>query len=186
MLTAWGKKVVACATVNGYKIPYVTASNTQAALIPATSALGASLYIPHSYYNGGYWALITSALAKTSYGVAFGSDSTAPTENDYTLGSQITGISAPAPTIETVIDTTNWRYIARLDYAVSNNTGTTITIAELGLFEVFYVATTRGATPSASSSNRHSFMIDRTVLDTPITIPNGSAAVVRYEFAYEG
>lgn len=192
MLTSWGKKVVACAR-NGsyYYIPSVSATTTSKAYIEAKTLGGVTVYISPIVQSGGVYNPITSAIvasgSSASVGVAFGSDGTTATENDYKLGSQITGISVPTtPTVETVFDDVNHLYIARLDYAVSNNTGSDITIREIGVFSRFNSTTTRGNAASSSASTRYSIMMDRTVLDSPVTIPNGTAATVRYEFAYEG
>lgn len=195
MLTAWGKKVVACAKYIGSNIPYYlpspTFANNSPAYIQAKNAAGTSVYIGPLYYTQPSYSAITGALVTTgsssSVGVAFGSDSTAATENDYTLGSQVTGLSIGTnPSVVTYFDSTNFKYIARLDYTLSNDTGSDITISEVGFFMRFATATTRGANASTTAANRHCIMIDRTVLDTPVTIPNGTAATVRYEFAYEG
>lgn len=185
MLTSWGKKVVACAKIINYTIPFVTVTATSPAMIEAKNVLGSTYYIPPVYYTQ-TWAAITAALADTSYGIALGSGDTAPTENDYTLANQITGFTMATPTITTFFDTTNFKYVARLDMSVSNNTGSPITIKEVGYFVRFNTNGTRGANATASNAARHSFMIDRSVLETPLTIANGAAAVVRYDFAYEG
>lgn len=195
MLTAWGKKLVACAKSAGgsyitYFIPYTNVLNNGVAYIEAKTAGGATVYIPPMYYTGPGWIPITSALvasgSTSSYGIAFGSSDTAATENDYTMGSQVTGITANTPSVQTVFDDVNHRYIARLDYTVSNNTGSDITIKEIGLFVRFASTTTRGNSASTTAANRVSIMIDRTVLDSPVTIANGTAAAVRYDFAFEG
>ena len=193
MLTKWGKKVVACAKNNGatqYYIPTVGLANTSVAYIEAKNAGGTTVYINPYFQATPVYTAITAALVASgsgaSYGVAFGSSNTAATENDYTLGSQVTGITvSTTPSVETVFDSVNYRYIAKLDYVVQNNTGSDVTIKEIGFFIRFLSATTRGGTPSSTSANRTSIMMDRTVLDSPVTIPSGTAGVVRYAFAYE-
>lgn len=188
MLTTWGKRVAAAATVFGYSLPYVTLSATSKALIPAKSIAGTALYIPAQYFTNPAFTSIVNAFVATgsdsSIGVAFGSDDTEATENDYTLGSQVTGITTNSPSIETFFDTANNKYVARLDYVISNDTGATVTIAEVGFFVRFGSTTTQGAAASTSGNNRVSVMMDRTVLNTPVVIANGDAATVRYEFAY--
>lgn len=195
MLTAWGKKIAACAkyitsNLPFYCLPPVNLVGTAAAFIEAKNTAGTTVYLNPTYQTAPAWSPIVTALSTAtsgaSYGVAFGSSSTAATENDYTLGSQVTGITATIPTPVTFIDSANYKYVARLDYVVSNDTGATVTIAEIGLFVRFGSAMTRGANASTSGSARQCIMMDRTVLDTPVVIPNGSAATIRYEFAYEG
>lgn len=192
MLTAWGRKNVACLKSQQNGLPYVTGSQYGApAFVPAKSITGATCYLPtQNGYNGVNTAPITSTLVSSgnnaSSGVAFGSDSTPPTENDYTLGHQVTGITVNTPSIVTYNDTTNFCYVARLDYVISNDSGADVTIAEIGLFNKFHAAETRGDSPTNASSNYACILIDRTALDTPVTIPSGSAATIRYEFVYEG
>lgn len=187
MLTAWAKKIMAVMKNTGI-VPHVTVASTSLAYIEAVSIGGNTRYIPPVPNIATTYGLINTALVETgsssSMGVAFGSDNTEVTENDYTLGSLITGLTGLTPTIQTIYDSDNNLYIARLDYAISNNTGAVVTIREVGLFARFNTAGTRG--DAASSSNRYSFMIDRTVLSSSVTIPDGEAATVRYDFAYQG
>lgn len=188
MLTAWAKKVMAVMKTAGI-VPFVSVTNTSNANIEAVSIAGNTRYIPPVQGASVAYGLIDTALVETgsnsSIGVAFGSDNTGVTENDYTLGSLITGLMAATPTIQTIYDSDNNRYIARLDYTISNDTGAVVTIREVGLFARFNTAGTRGDGASAGN-NRYSFMIDRTVLSSPVTIPDGDAATVRYEFIYQG
>lgn len=187
MLTKWGKEIVGCARASG-AIPYVTLSSNNPAFVKATAIGGTSKYMLPAPSANATYNLITSAMVESgsgsTVGVAFGSDGTTPTENDYTLGGLITGLSATTPSIETYFDQTNYKYVARLDYTVSNNTGADVIIREVGLFVRFYTADTRGANASSTAAGRYSFMIDRTVLDSPVTIPSGTAGTIRYDFAY--
>jgi len=188
MLTTWGKRVIATAKIINYGVPFVAVSSTGNANIPAKTISGDTLYIPPMYQVSPNWEPIVSSLVESgsyaSVGVAFGSGSTAATENDYTLENQVTGITGTTPTIVTFFDSVNMKYVARLDYVISNDTGASITISEIGLFVRFNTATTQGDSASSSLARRYSFLIDRTVLDAPVTIPNGDAATIRYEFAY--
>jgi hypothetical protein len=189
MLTAWAKKVMAVQRASGV-VPHVSTNSTSVAYIEAVSMAGNSKYIPPMPYENATYPLISDALvesgAYSSVGVAFGADGTAATENDYTLGGHITGLRAVTPSIQTIYDGDNNRYVARLDFSVSNDTGAAVTIREVGLFVRFNTAASRGGTASSSSNSRFSFMMDRTVLSSPVTIPDGEAATVRYEFAYQG
>lgn len=189
MLTAWGKKCMAVIR-NTNVVPNVTISNASEAGIEAKDIAGNTHYIPPAPYSVIGYAIINSEMVlsgtNASIGVAFGADNTTPTENDYTIGDHITGLTAPTPTIETLYDTVNHRYVAMLQYTLRNDTGTDVTIREVGLFGKFGSAEERGNVPSSTASSRYSFMIDRTVFPSPVTIPNGEARVVRYEFAYQG
>lgn len=187
MLTAWARQIISVAKYADYYIPYVSVSYLDKAYIPAKRIDGTSIYVPPRVYSSNSFPAIVTALAATgsssSSGVAFGSDATPPTENDYTLGRQVTGITCTAsPIIKTVIDEVSGRYVARLDYPLANDTAEDVTIAEIGLFHRFASADALGGTPATST--RCSIMFDRTVLETPVVIPAGAAGTVRYQFSY--
>lgn len=190
MLTKWGKtlcEMTNSAAGNSSIIPYPNGSSSSDAMISAKAVNDENVYIPN-LFDAGTYTFISKAIIPTgntaSSGVAVGSGSTPPTENDNKLEQQITSLNASStPSVELYYDKTNWKIHARLDYALSNNSGADITISEIGLFRRFYTTTTRGG--AASSSARRTIMIDRTVLSQPITIPNGGAATVRYEFVYD-
>jgi len=189
MLTAWGKKLCAMANAVGSNaiIPYPNPSLPTDAMIAAKAVNDEDVYI-NNQVDASSNSFISSTIAPTgnnaSAGVAVGSGTTQATENDNKLEQQITGLTAGGiPTIQLYYDKTNWKICARLDYSLSNNTGASVTISEIGLFRRFYTASTRGS--DASSSARRSILVDRTVLAQPITIPNGGVATVRYEFVYD-
>lgn len=193
MLTKWAKKFFACAKVGSssttvWGVPYVTVSgNTGKGMIEAKTINGTTKYIPFGVsmqFNPIKTALVASGNSVT-YGVAFGSGTTPATENDYTLEHQVTGFTASTPSIETVYDTENWKIKARMDYSIANDTGADITISEIGLFDRSYSSNVRGDTVSTSAANTIAVLFDRTVLAQPITIPDGGAATVRYEFVYD-
>ena len=191
MLTKWGKKIVACAKGSPYLLPYVTVgASNYPALFEAKSLSGNTVYICPTA-KGSNFAFISTSLVATgtsaSYGVAVGSGTTPPTENDCTIEQQILGVSASTPSIAnaTYYDKTNNRYLARLDYSVANNSEASVTISEIALFATFYTAAARGDNASSSGSSLCSILIDRTLLASPVTIPAGSAATIRYEFAYD-
>ena len=194
MLTKWGKIIASIekatsstTNMSTQVLPPFKGGTTAQALISAKSIGGNNFYINTAYASSGLEP-ITTALVESgtscSKGIAFGGGDTTPTENDYTLESQITGFSATTPSFEAVVDVENSKYITRLDITITNDTGSTITIKEIGFFLGFGTSTTKGGAASTSSSNRKSFMIDRTVLNAPVVIANGEAGVVRYEFAY--
>ena len=186
MLTSWGKKALSVIRSTGLLIPNVNVAASAKSYITAKNVNGDTRYIPPTHQTGMSWAMIRTALVPTgnsaSVGVAFGSDGTAESDEDYTIGNIILGLTAATPGVVTAFDDVNYKYSARLDYMISNDTGADVTIREVCLFGRFDGATVKG--DAAVSANRACYLIDRTVLDAPVTIANGSAAAVRYEFAY--
>ena len=119
-------------------------------------------------------SVITSAGSST--GIQIGSGTTPATEDDYHLESQLTsGCSASAPTMEFGEDE-NGNPIVEYTFTVTNNSENPITISEIGYFQNLYASTTKGST-SATNKN---CMLDRTVLSSPVTIPAGEYAAIKY------
>lgn len=104
---------------------------------------------------------------RTSYGyggAVFGTGDTTPTFDDYKLsGDLVTTINASGSTVVTQ-DDDGYTYVCT--YTISNTGSADITIKEVGL--ILY--------GRANSS----FLIERTVLDSPLTIPAGGIGQVEY------
>lgn len=186
MLTKTGKSFLSCLMV-GDVIPMTNqTSAVSVSLIPVKGIDGNSFFCP-AYYQAVSFNMITGQLvssgASGSNGVAIGSGTTPPTENDYTLESQITGITASSPAKTFIIEDN--KYKIRYDYSIQNDTGSTVVISELGLFRNTAYSATKGGNAVGYPGGLRSIMIDRIVLETPITIPNGQAGTLRYEFSYD-
>lgn len=114
-------------------------------------------------------------------GVAFGNGTAEPTVNDLTLsGDFIHGLVANSNVIitnERQEDDTGCTYTTM--YTITNNTGADITVSEVGIFDNYY-----GTKGSASSIKKHviPYMIERTLLETPVTIPVNGVGQVTYTF----
>lgn len=99
-------------------------------------------------------------------GVIFGSGTTPPTIDDYKLsGDIITTISAAVNhTFTTDDDGSCYQCL----YTITNTGTSEITIGEVALFA------------GAASSSSKKFLVERTVLDSPVTIPAGGIGQVTY------
>ena len=113
----------------------------------------------------------------TSYGILFGTGNTQPTVDDITL-------SGDAVPIASFSKNHTYKSAYKEDcveistiITLTNNTEAAITIGEIGLFSNFYYEY-----DSSSYYPRHyyPFMIERTALETPITIPAGGVGQVTY------
>lgn len=108
-------------------------------------------------------------LAKQgSYGfstIKVGTGTTTPTQNDYNMQNEATGITCDATSTGFTSNLTK-TYTATF----SNSTASDINITELGLFVQDY--------------NENDILLDRTVLSTPITIPAGQSKSITYEIAF--
>ena len=112
-------------------------------------------------------------------GVRFGSDDTPPTANDYKLGSQITsGLSFTNPAeITYTLSNTCSEYAAT--YGVTNMSEETIVIKEIGLFSQPSTTVIGG-----SKTGYIAALVDRTVLDAPVTIPAGQSKQITYTIRF--
>ena len=107
-------------------------------------------------------------------GVFFGTNATPATASDYDLGSIIlsSNMSVIVPT-EVSFNVTNEYQEYTATYGVRNKTEEAISIAEIGLF---------AGVGSSSSMSR--CLVDRTVLDTPVTIPAGQSKQITYTIRF--
>lgn len=187
MLTTWGKKILS-ATPGGTAFYNLIESNVAPAFIEAKNTNGDTKYIPFVPVSGGVNTFLSNAInavgSASSAGIAIGTDGHLESENDYTLGAQITGISGSVSS-STYYDTVNYKYVGRSTITINNVTENEITIREIGRFCQYNTATTKGDNASNTSNTRASIMIDRTVLQNPVVIASGDSAVIIYDFLYE-
>ena len=107
---------------------------------------------------------INATTNQSNGGVAFGNGTHAPSMDDYTLsGSLVTAFTASAVMSKT--DNT-----LKATYTLTATAD--ITISEIGLFGLYY------------SGNRYPFLIERTLLDEPVTIPAGGVGQVEYTITF--
>lgn len=107
-----------------------------------------------------------------SGGVAFGTGSTPPTINDYYLsGSNITTLSVGSATSAKYDDQ---KHEFSCIYTITNTGDSDVTISEVAMFNSWGTSAVTGYNTACG------FMIDRTVLDAPVTIPAGGIGQVTY------
>lgn len=112
----------------------------------------------------------------TRPGVYFGTGNTPATKNDYCLESLITtGLSITNPSSIKETNDGAGRYSFTAEYIVNNTTD-----AEINIYEI-------GVVTSCKCSNDycyHPYMMERTVLTTPITVPVGLPAKIVYTITF--
>lgn len=108
-------------------------------------------------------------------GIVLGSGDVAATEEDYTLQAQITSGITVTPTILTGLEEDGSPYL-EYSLVIANNGANTVSIREVGYLQNLYIATTYEST----SGTRRAFLLDRTVLATPVVILAGENGVVKY------
>ena len=119
----------------------------------------------------------TNIVFNANAGFVFGTGSTAPTENDYILESQITsGITGVLTNTVRGIDTNNKPYI-EFTFTVTNTGSSSISITEIGYVTGNAYCCTSSTATSAANNN---VLIDRTLLDGAVTIAAGNSAAIKY------
>jgi hypothetical protein len=103
-------------------------------------------------------------------GVVFGTGDTPPTLDDYCLaGSLVSGYSCDK---EITKELTDESAKVTAVYTITNTSGEAITIREVGLIGQ--------ATGTSANNGDYNGLIERTVLDEPVTIPAGGTGKVTY------
>jgi hypothetical protein len=118
-------------------------------------------------FQPGY--LINSPRTSIGQGVVFGTGTTPATFDDYTLlGEVVKTVSFNTTTTREVDDSGS---TATAVYTIINNETTDVTIGEIGMFCFYY-------TGQASTGGQ--ILLERTVLDEPVTIPANGVGQVTY------
>jgi hypothetical protein len=139
---------------------------------------GTTRYINYCNNNSFPYAIASSVSFNTNVaGIQVGTGSTAATEDDYKLETQITsGVRASSTTQTCGVDSSGNPYLEYL-FTLTNTTSSDITVREIGYVQQFRLADTQGG--SQSSTARY-LLLDRTVLDTPVTVPANDSAAIKY------
>lgn len=117
-------------------------------------------------------------LNATNAGFHFGSGTTAPTENDYKMETDITsGVSITLS--NTVRGVNNGVLYMKFTFTITNTSsqGNTKTISEIGYVTGVASCCTSSTGTSASNNN---VLIDRTVLATPLVLAPGDSGAIDY------
>lgn len=112
-----------------------------------------------------------------SKGILLGTGITPPTENDYRMDTLITsGLKAGNVSSVYNVDDNGNPYMVMI-FTLSNTTNADIVVSEVGYAQT--VCSTR-AYGGIASNNNHMVLFDRTLLNTPVTVPANGDAVIEY------
>lgn len=116
---------------------------------------------------------IRIASSTTYAGIYLGTSNTPATASDYFVGSVITsGLTAGTPSVSLGVDENGNPY-KQIVVLLTNTTASDIVVKEVGYVQQFFAANAILTSPSLLR-----FLLDRTVLPSPLTVPaNGSAAL---------
>ena len=156
-------------------------SGAKFACLPVRTVIGENRFIG-GYLGGSFpgYANSTVTLSANSAGISIGTGTTPATEDDYQLEATITsGINITLTGTSYGADSPRSPYI-KFDITVTNIGSETITVGEIGYKQTAKATRIVGGTLGAASSESV-LLIDRTVLDTPVTIAPGDAGIVTYK-----
>jgi len=165
MITKNFKVFIAC-------ILQSSGNTTTKGYMPVKDVSGTTKYLGFNFASFPY-NLYRNVTFSNGSGIIVGNGDTPATEDDYALESKITsGLTASNSTYTFGVDDGN-PYLEYL-FTLTNTTGADIVVKEIGYVQPLQSATTSGGNASSSGN----YLIDRTVLSTPVTVPaNGSAAI---------
>ena len=126
-------------------------------------------------------AQVSLATYKDYSGVYFGSGSAPATADDYKLASPIiSGLTIQNPNTIHIFRKSDGVYTASATFLLTNTSGAEITISEVGLIGLI----SGRYSESASASYHRTCLLERQVLSTPITIPDGDTKAVTYKLTF--
>ena len=147
--------------------------------IPVKGTGGSTLYasLSSGYFPFKNYYNLQVANTSAYYGIRVGSGTTAPTEDDYNIQSQISFsvIDGSATLYDYGVDSSGNPYTQIL-LAIKNKGSSPFTVSEICYFGNMDVK----SSPNASSGGNQAILVDRTVLDTPVEIPAGETAEILY------
>lgn len=152
------------------------ASTTSTGLLPVFNTSGMTRFASStfSYFPKTVYHQFTTSVATP--GISVGTGSTAPSKGDTNLENTITsGISGAVSSTVAGCEASGTPYLEH-SVAVTNTGSEPITIAEIGYKQQFYYASIYGAAGNATDV----CLLDRTVLDSPITIQAGDTGIIKY------
>lgn len=114
----------------------------------------------------------TSGSAPNTSGVVFGDGTVAPQYTDYKLSGNIIGGISTLKNVTSTCEDGKTKWVA--NYTITNNNSTDITISEIGLIVTLGTAKSSGGATLA----------ERTLLDSPVTIPAGGVGQITYTIEY--
>lgn len=152
-------------------------TNNNPGRLPIVDRTGTTFYFMGKSGNTYSWptAQTQTPIFGSNAGIIVGSGNAPAALSDYDLDDQITTGLTGAATVSTGIDTSGNIYL-NFDIVYTNTSNADITIREIGWRGTVYCTTSAGGT-TVTSKNA---LVDRTVLETPVTIAAGDNETIRY------
>lgn len=174
MLTSNGKKfiletIMNCGSEGVAGTPYPSRSFTAKAVNGLEKTITTGTGNSVGFINALNHMAKTGGTNATTY-IQCGTGTTAATEDDYVLESVAIGLEC-----NSAITAVGSNYSKTYTAIFSNPTNADIIVKEIGFFTTY---------PTNGGSNADWYLLDRTVLATPITIPAGESKAITYEVGF--
>ena len=152
-------------------------------MLPVTDLAG------QIWYKASHWGVSvcpavvadTPTLDPNADGVSVGTGDTAPTPFDRNLESTLTsGVSLSMAAVVPGVDPPANPFV-RYHLTVTNTSSAPVTVREVGYKQALRVLRRPGMHSTASGIVSRVFLLDRTVLEEPVTIAPGDAGVIHYK-----
>lgn len=163
---------------NFYKYSAIQTMFGETYPIKVTNTSGQEKETYASYYGyniGNSMQKTTLNTSHSDWGIIIGSNTTPPTFDDYKLYSILTTFSSTVSNIKSVSDDGVVTFTSNI--TVVNTTANEITIGEIGLMV--------DTNPNASGNGSLRILVERTVLDTPITLQPNEVGQITYTISYQ-
>lgn len=180
MLTKWAKESL---KIRGGNSVVPGLSNPKGC-ITAKHYNGDDIYVTTPYVAIGSTSFVAGNISTESVGVVVGTGDTPATETDYNLANKITSGLTGTVSQDYGYDAVNNVNYTYMTVTLTNTTDTDIIVKEIGMYVVYGTATTLGGDVSTGGGRRKCALTDRTVLETPVTVPANGSAVIRYQFDF--
>ena len=151
-------------------------SNNPKGTIKAKNIIGTDYYLGPKYSAFPYSYSQMVQVSGNNAGIYIGSGNSPESDSSYALESKISsGFTANTPTV-TCDNDANDNPVINFDFTITNTGASDLVIKEIGYAQDLKATTTKGGYVTSQAT----FLLDRTVLSNPITIPAGEYAAVRY------
>ena len=145
--------------------------------LPVKAINGNTYYLNAALISFPQTATTSFSRSVSAAGIQVGSGDTPVSESDYKLDNMVTNSSVTGSVnISRTLE--DGKLYIIFDLTITNGSSDTIQIKEIGYSQYLSSGTTQAGTVVSSA---YCFMLDRTVLDTPVSIAAGDFATIRYK-----
>lgn len=151
-------------------------SGNNVGCVKATNVTGAVGYLSGNF---GFPASPTMTLTTNAEaaGISVGTGTTPATEDDYNLEATLSTVNMTLTATQYGLDENNYPYV-QYSITITNTSQSDIVVSEIGYKQTVGLRKTIGSTAASGSQV---ILLDRTLLDTPVTIAPGDAGIVTYK-----